>query len=221
MQHIVLDVTKFCAPSGSDISYYGLLLKALDESVNTDLSVISSNDQNNSDYQPTLEIDYAGNQGIDDRYDYHTQSVGRAGTMYVNDFSSNICIEREDIGLGGNVMPVQIKDYCNFISVLPIQLIIGSSWNMNYNQNIHYVSDSADAKPRISYKNGQGQQISYIASAEENEAHTKVKWIEETTNYVGDTGTALWMPKTVTSNYGAHLAEIEITDNENHILQFN
>ena len=48
MQHIVLDVTKFCAPSGSDISYYGLLLKALDESVNTDLSVISSNDQNNS-----------------------------------------------------------------------------------------------------------------------------------------------------------------------------
>ena len=221
MQHIVLDVTKFCAPSGSDISYYGLLLKALDESVNTDLSVISSNDQNNSDYQPTLEIDYAGNQGIDDRYDYHTQSVGRAGTMYVNDFSSNICIEREDIGLGGNVMPVQIKDYCNFISVLPIQLIIGSSWNMNYNQNIHYVSDSADAKPRISYKNGQGKQISYIASAEENEAHTKVKWIEETTNYVGDTGTALWMPKTVTSNYGAHLAEIEITDNENHILQFN
>jgi len=83
------------------------------------------------------------------------------------------------------------------------------------------VSDSADAKPRISYKNGQGKQISYIASAEENEAHTKVKWIEETTNYVGDTGTALWMPKTVTSNYGAHLAEIEITDNENHILQFN
>ena len=42
---------------------------------------------------------------------------------------------------GGNVMPVQIKDYFNFISVLPIQLIIGSSWNMNYNQNIHYVSD--------------------------------------------------------------------------------
>ena len=50
------------------------------------------------------------------------------------------------------------------------------------------------------------------------QAHTKVKWIEETTNYVGDTGTALWMPKTVTSNYGAHLAEIEVTDNENHIL---
>ena len=66
---------------------------------------------------------------------------------------------------------------------------------MNYNQNIHYVSDSADAKPRISYKNGQGKQISYIASAEENEAHTKVKWIEETTNYVGDTGTALGCPK--------------------------
>ena len=221
MQHIVLDVTKFCAPSGSDIPYYGLLLKALDESGNTDFSIISSNNQDNSDYQPTFEVDYAGNQGIDDRYDYHTQSVGRAGTMYVNDFSSNICIEREDIGLGGNVMPVQIKDYCNFISVVPIQLLIGSSWNMNYNQSIRYVSDSADGKPRISYKNGQGKQISYIASTEENEAHTKVKWVEETTNYVGDTGTALWMPKTVTSNYGAHLAEIEITDNENHILQFN
>ena len=221
LQQIVLDVTKYFAPSGSGIAYYGLLLKALDESVNTDLSILSSNHQESSNYRPTVEIDYAGNQGIDDRYDYHTQSVGRAGTMYVNDFSSNICIEREDIGLGGNVMPVQIKDYCNFISIVPIQLLLGSSWNMNYNQSIHYVSDSADGKPRISYKNGQGRQISYIASTEENEAHTKVKWIEETTNYVGDTGTVLWMPKSVTSNYGAHYAEMEIADTENHILHFN
>ncbi|MDO5125615.1 MAG: hypothetical protein Q4D35_04470, partial [Ruminococcus sp.] len=36
-------------------------------------------------------------------------NVGRAGIINVNDFSGTVRLMREDLGIGGNIMPVSIS----------------------------------------------------------------------------------------------------------------
>lgn len=56
-----------------------------------------------------LLMDYVESTGYSESFDYHTQDVGRAGTSYIQDFSQNLFIKRDDIAISGNLMPVQIS----------------------------------------------------------------------------------------------------------------
>ncbi|MCI5699953.1 MAG: RICIN domain-containing protein, partial [Lachnospiraceae bacterium] len=51
--------------------------------------------------------------GLENYYSYHTQSAGKAGTGYVNDFNGNLVFVHEDAATSGNRMPVKLNHVYN------------------------------------------------------------------------------------------------------------
>ncbi len=53
---------------------------------------------------------------IDDNdtgFTYHSVDMGRAGIVYINDYTNTIFVEREELGLSGNILPVSISTFIN------------------------------------------------------------------------------------------------------------
>ena len=104
-----IDVTGIFARaiSGGN-GFFGVMLRAMDESTTNGAIIASAEDTTNSPY---FEIEYVETYGMRDIYDYHSMSAGRAGTINVNDFTGTSYIERDELGIDGNIMPVHIKRY--------------------------------------------------------------------------------------------------------------
>lgn len=97
---------------------------------------------------PQLIVEYYETTGIDDSWDYHSLSLGRAGNVSMNDFSQSITVQRPDIGLDGNIMPVQIQMTYNSPASEVISSLTGSGvsafgsyWRTNYNQVLESTGD--------------------------------------------------------------------------------
>ena len=63
--------------------------------------------------RPTLQIVFLNNNGLEGTWDYTSTSAGRAGTGSVNNFTGNLVWVRNDMGFGGNRMPVSIDHVYN------------------------------------------------------------------------------------------------------------
>ncbi len=120
---------------------YGIALKAKESSGELPIVSISNNSTASNSNSPYISITFYETTGVDSLYDYHVMDVGRAGTVYYNNFSDQVHIQREDIGLFCTYMPVNIVSYYNSTIGLSRSLnryshnIIGPfgyGWNMNY-----------------------------------------------------------------------------------------
>ena len=101
-------------------------------------SVFYSSETANSDSKPYLSVEYmtTSSTQLDNS---RTIDIGRAGTATINDFSGNVVLTREDIGVDGNVMPVNISMIYNlnyFNST-----VFGFGFKSNYSQLISLSSD--------------------------------------------------------------------------------
>lgn len=102
-----------------------------------------------SDYgpsaQPTLVIMFRNNSGLEDYWDYTTSSAGRAGTGYINQYTGNLVWVRNEIGFGGNRMPVSVSRVYNANDSLKNEFGLGYGWRTNYNQRVyHWNSQNAE-----------------------------------------------------------------------------
>lgn len=50
----------------------------------------------------------------DENFTYHTVDMGRAGKLYINDYTDTVSLVRDEIGLDGNIMPVDLVRYFDF-----------------------------------------------------------------------------------------------------------
>lgn len=50
----------------------------------------------------------------DEDFTYHTVDMGRAGKLYINDYTNTVTLIRDEIGLDGNIMPVDLVRYFDF-----------------------------------------------------------------------------------------------------------
>jgi len=68
--------------------------------------------------------------------------MGSSGKVYLDDYSGNTCIVREDIGMDGNIMPVQISMVYNSYAIYPgywgDASPYGLGWKTNYSQKLSY-----------------------------------------------------------------------------------
>ena len=89
--------------------------------------------------------------------------IGRAGTATINDFSGNLTLTREDIGVDGNVMPVNILMIYNLnkLQSTPFGYI-----RTNYNQTISY---EAGSKNYYEYVCGDGSTVYFDYDEETGE----------------------------------------------------
>ncbi len=106
-------------------------------------SVFYSADASESENIPYISVEY---NTISSAQLENSRSVdiGRAGTATINDFSGNLTLTREDIGVDGNVMPVNISMIYNLNQVNCF--VYGCGFKTNYNQMISYTSDSGKNK---------------------------------------------------------------------------
>lgn len=50
----------------------------------------------------------------DEDFTYHTVDLGRAGKLYINDYTNTISLVRDEISIDGNIMPVDLVRYFDF-----------------------------------------------------------------------------------------------------------
>ena len=207
----------------------GIMLKQDTDSTGGTACVFYSSDNISANAkQPYFEIEYYETSGVHNMYDYHTKSLGRAGNVYINDFTNQVYIEREELGLSGNKMPVQIKRHYNSsIGTLSETNLIygveinpyGFGWNLNYTQFIEYNPNFSGGESRILYYNESGQTVYFEKT--ETVSNGKREWIESTYEHISDTGCKLYVPTEYENNIASHLSSITIKDLSDKIYEFN
>lgn len=90
---------------------------------------------NNDWARPCLYISYANTSGLESYWDYTSQSMGRAGTAYVNDYTGNLVLSRTDMAYSGVRMPAEITLNYNF-SDRSTNIGYGNGWRLSYAQQI-------------------------------------------------------------------------------------
>ncbi|MDR1410144.1 MAG: DNRLRE domain-containing protein [Oscillospiraceae bacterium] len=182
----------------------GMMLASSAETVAYDTKFYAV-DSTDAVKRPALTLTFTETNGLREQYDYHTAGAGRAGTAYVNDFSRNLYIERDELGINGNVMPVQIKRYRDTLwanSVSNISLLLdapyGSLWQINYNQFLFYKPESGGDAARYLYIDSTGKATYYKNAGEPAQGNLK-RWVEEASVAAPDSGSELWTPSNFTS----------------------
>ena len=124
--------------------------------------------------------------GKSDLYEYTPFEGGMAGTAYLNNYLGTLHLDRADLSLGGERMPVSIDFYYDQSSN-PNYGSYGAGWSSTYAQTIRY-NGSDD---RYEYKNANGTMIYFVYS--DCDGDTDI-WTEDTQYGVGDTGLILYRP---------------------------
>ena len=118
----------------------GLALMAPDSIENTSSTSSYRKQFYSADYsadtRPTLTITYRNNNGLESYWDYTASSAGRAGTGYVNNYTGNLVWVHNDIGYGGNLMPVSISHVYNANDSKNNNCGMGYGWRTNFNQTV-------------------------------------------------------------------------------------
>ncbi len=95
----------------------GICLKMHDESARADASFVSADhpvqNEITTEMYPSCIVYYRDAKGLEDYYSYHEQSVGRAGSCYVNDFNGNLVVVHPDAATRGNRFPVSLSHVYN------------------------------------------------------------------------------------------------------------
>lgn len=161
-----------------------------------------------------LFIEYVETSGYDDRFDHHTQDIGRAGTSYINDFTQKQTLIRDDLAISGNIMPVSISFVYNsaFTTMVEkfstlyeledgrarnIPQVYGNNWVTNYNRGIFINEFASELVPTVSYFTETGTIINFVE--EEQEDGTTI-FVEEKADIFGDSGYTLLYDSATTFN---------------------
>ena len=95
----------------------------------------------NSSYSghPYFSIIYVNSSGLEDRFSYHSQSVGRAGAGSINNYSGNLTFVHEDASIENGTMPISLSHVYN-VNDRTVDIGYGNGWRLNYSQAINRVS---------------------------------------------------------------------------------
>ncbi len=128
----------------------------------------SSSGTTTKTYTTAIVLDYVEVGGYNENHNYHSQSVGRAGTGYVNDFTQQVSILRDDLSIDGNIMPVSVGMIYNSATYDKIKslnyntlMAYGNGWTPNYLRAFVQMSDN-----QLTYYTENGSAIDYTYTIE-------------------------------------------------------
>ncbi len=118
----------------------------------------------------TLLLDYIDMGGYNEKYEYHTQPVSRAGTGYVNILTQQLTVMRDDITINvgdspltvGMVYDSAIYDKLNALNYGHL-LAYGNNWTPNFLR-----AYLADNDGNVTYYSETGSAIDFVRSTDEN-----------------------------------------------------
>ncbi len=126
----------------------------------------STNSTTTQTYSTAMVFDYVDLAGYNETFKYHTQNVGKAGTGYVNDFTGQLSILRDDITVDDITLGMLYNTATyNKIKALGFDdiLVYGNGWLPNYMHAYVKTSNSA-----ITYYTDTGAAIDYVISNDGN-----------------------------------------------------
>ncbi len=133
----------------------------------------SSSGTTTKTYTTAITLDYVDVGGYNESLNYHSQSVGRAGTGYVNDFTQIVSVLRDDLSIDGNIMPAtvgMIYDSATYDKMKSLNydtmMAYGNGWAPNYLRGFVRMSDN-----QLTYYTETGAAIDYTYTIE-NDAVT-------------------------------------------------
>ena len=227
-RYSVYDVTEAFTSNSNEYNGIALTMACTDTTTDGCVVIFAASEYGDTARCPYFVVEYYETQGVEEQFDYHVQNAGRAGTVYYNDFSNQIYIERDELGLPGLTMPVQIKRYYNsntwgsfsLYNLLFFGAIAsyGFGWKTNYNQSIEYAG-LIDGKEHILYNNDQGQTI-YFAKSDTIE-NGKRKWVESADIFSNEKGYELWFDTAYESDLQENIGYASIKDSANQTYEFN
>lgn len=188
---ITLDITKPINSWLTGTSNYGICIYS-DEYLTFSNANVIINYRNVSDVDSNIE-----NEVID---------MGRAGTVYINDFSCTPTIVRNELGLDGYLAPVQIQSILNPFNDDSVSLT-GSNFRTNYESTITY----NNSDNHYIWNNCEGEILNFALknTVYPNKTYTAV-------NTAGDEFTL-----TVPISSSANIQNVKITDNDGYVYHFN
>ena len=136
IKYVVMDITRMVKEWYRDGSNNGLMLKEIDE-LSGSVQLMSSDwDSSLSDYRPKIEISYVNYSGLEDYWTYHSQNIGRAGTVHVNDYNGNLILEHRVMETSGSRMPAEVSLVYN-TNDKDTNIGYGKGFRLNFHQIIH------------------------------------------------------------------------------------
>ena len=123
----------------SESTNCGICLEAANPTEWVIARFIASNNTAYPTLRPTLEVDYLNNRGLEGRWTNHTQSLGRSGSSYINDYTGNLVFISPLVSTTGNRMPVSISLVYNGFQHkenVGRPNIMGYGWRLNIQEKI-------------------------------------------------------------------------------------
>ena len=225
--YIFFDVTKAYTLKQDT---YGVCIRQRDADEDVAMLCFASSETPIASQQPFFMIEYYESQGVEEQFDYHAFDAGRAGTAYFNDFTEQVYIERDELGLSGINMPVQIKRYfnsglggtysTNHYALSGFLSSYGIGWRTNYNQMIEY-HNNIDDNEAILYCNGDGQTTYFEKVTTTNGSTTVTAWEEMPDKFSNSQGYTLEFPSQYNDDVANNLQYVKIKDSAGQVYEFN
>jgi YD repeat-containing protein len=129
------DVTSIVKDWYNTGNNYGLMIKANDETSGYNDFLSSDCSSTYASWRPQVVLNYVNNSGLESYWTYHSQTVNRAGTSYINDYNGNLIFQHDDLSMSGSKMPVNINHVYNS-NDRSSSLGYGNGWRLNLNQRV-------------------------------------------------------------------------------------
>ena len=160
---------------------------------------------------PSIYVAYRDTRGLEDYWSYSSYNAGDAGTVYVNDYTGNLIVVRDDVSTYGQRLPYTVSHIYNsaLYDTGISGLNTGKGWQLSFQQTVSITgavtgldSDLQTDYPRI-YKDADGTEH-YFAK-------------KDNTTLVDEDGLGL----TMTLTGGTSSRACTIKDKKDNIMTFN
>ncbi len=199
---VTLDITKILNAYLSGKENYGICIYN-DEGILYDFEFDSDINEDALFSNPQLTINYKYLSDVDPNIESEIIDMGRAGTVYINDFTCAPTVVRNEIGLDGEYASVQLQSILNPYNTS--ESLTGSNFRFNYESNISFNNDYYIWKTT----EGETLQFQYSKSTLTNKVYTAVD-AEGNTITLNASATDL-----------SDLSAVSIIDEDNYKYKFN
>ena len=137
-KYITLDITRMVKDWYQNGGNYGLMFKN-DKELSGYTEFLSSDCDNGfQDMRPRIELSYVNYSGLEAYWSYHSQDVGRAGTVHVNDYNGNLILIHDTMATGGSRVPMSLAHVYNSNN-RQVNLGYGYGFTLSYHQTLKKV----------------------------------------------------------------------------------
>ena len=161
---ISFDITRMVKEWYQKGRNFGLMMKDDYELAGYTEFLASDCDDSYAELRPRIDITYVNYTGLEDYWTYHSQNVGRAGTIHINDYNGNLILERALVSTSGSRMPAAVGLVYN-TNDRKKNLGCGYGFRLNYHQTLekvkigtidYYKYTDGDGTVHYFYKNDKG-----------------------------------------------------------------